>query len=848
MAGMADWGGGINYSELFRGLYNDFVSDVEAATARQMQRSEEEQAADDANEYDKWKNGIISDGDWLDYLRQRERETRGDPKEHEQWVETLREHSSAIADAQMESDFQTGKVSIHHLIAYYQRKMKKVKRNSPAYRELAARYTQLVDARKQGYGSAGGYSSGGGSRSYSSGGSSSSYSSGGSSGGARYYPQGHKRVAGQRGPVDPINSMRAAGGYSNYMEGLFGDLKRIDAINDQIDAGRDFVTDPLTGEQFKVTPEFTRAIDKQFLRTEDMIAAAKWADNDADGAVDALNARSAYLQDRNSMRGQEAWDEASSSFMSTIMAASQIADPEQRAQVYTRAFQMLETTATRITGNNRGESELITPELQEDIQTTLKIGEAFGSHSMSPDQRAQVLGEAMDNLPYGFRWTKDEIQTFADGDLDTGLIGAMETQFAREGLADGSMALFNDGMVTRAMTYAQINEASPPDANGRPTVARTFQRVGGATLPVFQRTIPVASDYFAYQYADGDKKGQLVPSSEVNGMTEGGLNQLLNSGKIVRAPIDLGWTSIVTPDGRTWYQDPETNLWYRDELPVHLGEDKTGGLMIDDGGSPMTNDFQGFASEGGVLMPFSGVSFMEMQRLVDEGVANGEINLDNYRTRDETGALDNFGRPSTENMYWSPHLGQRLAGVDPAKGMQIMARMGMGHADNLDVYAHNNLHDVWAEQQKAKIEDRFNEWRASIPGPFNELIPEAGKRQAPFDQASGFGQQISGFSEFLGIRTMRPEEVNRAPLPTRRPTPTPMPTLRTEASIERSTQRRRPRTPTIPPVRVRVPTLQTEASIERQATTTRNTTTRRRRRTRRDPHPVLNNNLSGFLR
>lgn len=148
---MKDWGGGGDLSGLFGNLIDVFQDRAEASANRQIRQSEEDAAAQDAETYDQWINGIISDGEWLEYIEQRREDTAGDPERRQQWDEAYRKHSQAIEDGQLESAYQAGDISIHDLISHYNTRMMEVEKNSPEYRENADRYYNLVDQRDADY-------------------------------------------------------------------------------------------------------------------------------------------------------------------------------------------------------------------------------------------------------------------------------------------------------------------------------------------------------------------------------------------------------------------------------------------------------------------------------------------------------------------------------------------------------------------------------------------------------------------------------------------------------------------------------------------------------------------------
>lgn len=774
--GMADWGGGVDYSGLFKGLADQFQNEVDRAIAEGKARTEEEQAADDAEKYDQWKNGLISDGEWLMYLHKRVRQTEGDPKEHQYWVQTLREHETSIEDARLETAYSLGRISIHKLIAHYQGRMKDVKKNSPAYREAASRFSQLVQYRDQTGGGSGGSSGGG--------------SGGGRSGGS-YWPKGFKpadtgsgAAAGGKGkgkggndqyPVDPINQISGFHGYQDYMQGLFGDLDRIDAINDQLDANPSAksVTDPLTGETFAVTPDFLHAMDSQYLHTQDLIASAKWADGDKDGATQALKYRGSYIastmQKHNSELVKPVWDEQVNTFLAGITAASAIEDPEERARAYAQLAAPVKKTADRIQYASVSEKRVtrqaapdvgstektaritrdlpdqlrVDTDMQLDIDSMLKFVDIFGDPNMSVEQRAALASDLIDNRPEGFPLTESQIQEYLDGNSQTGLIGGMETHVTRQGLLDGTHVFFHDGNAMRVMTPEEVTQASNANAGDTKgehiNVVATWQRVNGRTVRVFEQIHPTESDFFAYAWtsaADTDKQklaGTYVPSSQIDSMSKGQFDAALRGGLIEQVPVQPGWRSAVMPDGKTWYQDPETNLWYQDIMPIVNQFDRTGGVMVGDDGK-VDFKFTSYASAGGVFQPFSGMSPQEAQRLVEGDVAAGLLDPSNYGSRDETGDAQ-YGAPDVAGMYWDPrdHIQEDTANfVQGAKG-----------------FAANQRLQGFALRQQQRAQEETRNFERSILEEAKAARLAGGLRPHPADAATA---ELNSFGEKLGLR------------------------------------------------------------------------------------------------
>ena len=84
----SDWGGTSgDLSGTFNGLINQQISQSVSAANRAINQSQDQQDADDQDMYSKWKNGLISDQQWLDYIATRVDATKGDPKQHERLLD-----------------------------------------------------------------------------------------------------------------------------------------------------------------------------------------------------------------------------------------------------------------------------------------------------------------------------------------------------------------------------------------------------------------------------------------------------------------------------------------------------------------------------------------------------------------------------------------------------------------------------------------------------------------------------------------------------------------------------------------------------------------------------------------
>lgn len=394
-----NWGGGGDFSGIFAGLQMQFENRLASATAEELRRAREEQNAKDKDTYDQWKNGIISDEEWLQYINEREIATRGgtDPAEHEQWLELQREHTTAISDAQTESAFEAGDISINAIIAYYKTRLDGVDPSSPAYRALNTRYFALIDEQLSDeiYAGAERIIDGieRGTASYQQ--LLSYYNSvlgrtransdlrrqvsreidqvqdlvdqvgrqaGGGGGGGGGGGSGSGMSSDQIAAINDIIVARARG-YSPYdaagpdvlqsiatllgnptvddlRDAYMADLNRIKAINEQWknNPSAEFFVDPLTGIRYPNDMEFLRTLDNQFLRTEETLFAIDWTNGDTDDATADLLFRqqyiTQYMQPHNTENVRPVWDEMQQGTFAGIVAGSTISDPFQREQYY----------------------------------------------------------------------------------------------------------------------------------------------------------------------------------------------------------------------------------------------------------------------------------------------------------------------------------------------------------------------------------------------------------------------------------------------------------------------------------------------------------------------------------
>lgn len=132
----AGFGGSGDYGSFFGSLYN-----------YQKSQSDAEQAAADQDAMSKWQNGLMSDQEWLDYIRGRVDAYAGDPKKQQTWVTYLRKYGNDISDNTAETAYKDGSTTINDLIAHYQDRLKGLSGQSDESRQLQLRINDLMDQR-----------------------------------------------------------------------------------------------------------------------------------------------------------------------------------------------------------------------------------------------------------------------------------------------------------------------------------------------------------------------------------------------------------------------------------------------------------------------------------------------------------------------------------------------------------------------------------------------------------------------------------------------------------------------------------------------------------------------------
>lgn len=719
-------------------MQNAYEADVEADVAAAKARAQEEQAAADREIHAKWMAGKISDEEWLNHLENRVRESL-DTEEKSQYREMLLEHRGAIEDAQIEARFALGQVSVGALMQHYSRRMGNVEKNSPAWRELASRYGQLSQAGVSGGGGGGG---GGGRRGGGGGGGSKSGASDSDVVGAgmdllQSGDMFRGIHTGGRDIIDPTASMRPIEDDDDFINSLLSDVERIDMLVDYHAEHPDDTTviDETTGEVFEVNADFWTAIDKQYIRTEQALAAtyfARGTSEDDKKGVMALGHATSYvagpMTEHNTERAKPKVQELEQFAFAEVVAASRIADPVERQQAYDRAYRVIKQYSDRhITGqarqvtqdNARSAEDLrlnVTGAVQsnEELPDALRPDDAtftrintllgvldLGAHAggMTPDEinsRADAILSQSATLGEG--GSTISIETLLTGPGEDGtaagipddFIGLLETNTQVQGLAEGQRILAGvpdpeyDGPVYTYSYEGGKVRAVIADVRDQPNA-------GGGVSPVL---VPQGEDpsvmvmtrikmggsvqtVWATPQPVDDPRYRVYRKSNGELLTSAEIKAMGPTGLQAmvaneQVKVDSVLTGVEMPDGRVWFRDNDTGMYHL-EPPVQVEQDSTtGGVQVTNEREAVVNHMP-FAQ--GVMTPFAGVKAEDMQQWTERAIAAGMLNPTAFRMRGAGGEAVNL--TSIAGMYYTP------AEVGPKKPAllledQIRARQRMG--------------------------------------------------------------------------------------------------------------------------------------------------------------------------
>lgn len=693
--GRLNFGGAQDMSGVFASLIQRRENQIEQGVASAKARALAEQAAQDQEKYAQWKAGKISDDEWLAYIAMR-RDQATDPEERAKYAELFLEHEGAIKDAQVEADFAIGKLSVGSLMNHYRKRMASVEKDSPAYREMATRYGELLRASQSAASGGGG---GGGRRRGSGGGASAESVVSASIGALKGSDTGTGFDTSGRDVIDPVNSMVPYEDDDDFIDGLRADLERIDSINKILEENPDIrvLTDPLTGEQFEATPDFLSAMDRQYLRTEQAVAAAYWArgeSGDALKATQALGYMTTYIagamQDHATLKLDPSVDQLEQSVFTTLVAASAITDPAERRKEYAKALRAVNRFSTKyltVKGSDLPPEQRPEDSIYDRVQNLeglLDLG--ANGNRYSPEEINGLADQILSrSASLGEEGGSVSLKTLLEGsgedstDVPSGFVGVLENLDQERGLIAGEALMAGqpiegfegpyyvyqyDGKTTTAVvadSHTVVGVDGTASLQLRPKgeladdLVMSRVKVGGKAQTVWIAPKPLEDPrYRVYRVNHridiGDTEyeaGDLIRSSDIADLGGASLAALVRSGDVAQESF---MQAVEMPDGNTWFRDNETGMFHL-ELPFTVNDldPTTGGLRVDDDGEVDVN-YTPFAA--GVMVPFAGVRGYEMERWVQGAIAAGLINPALYQRRGAAGEVEPID--SLEGMYVPP--------------------------------------------------------------------------------------------------------------------------------------------------------------------------------------------------
>lgn len=556
----ASWGGQADLSGLFSSLINEDFNAIKAGINEALGDAQNEQAAQDQKMQARWTAGKINDEQWLDYIRSRIQDST-DPEERSQWQQILLQNQDAISDAQWETRFQQDKITVGQLMAHYRVRMAEVRRNSPAYRDLVSRNTELIQFRRSGgvhysdqwAGSGGGGGGGGG------GGSSSGYGSGGSGGGdgrgslQSIITKGLKGgptdvgymggdVFNTRGPnVVGVNFGRPATGSMSSLfvavqDGLTGSQKQLDAFFDFLEQNPKATsyTIPGTGQLMQINAKTVRAADEQWMRvTQTMVdVAVKKGDfSEANYQEGLLGNHVTYtMRNHNAMFNQPNEDMLGAWTKRIWARLGAAATPEERMRIATEAGQQMDQYMERhypesvIVRRESTMSLLKNTEAQPDVTKATTLEE-----QLPPEVYAAHTGlrQMIDIVANPQNYTDEDIDTIFDSaydleDIGTGgsrvhiadLMGGPSGEYAST-LGEGALGAGDfraQFFGLQASDYLQRGIATPDDVAGIELYTYQWNSANNRMEPTLALAVPEPDGSFDVMPAVSDSSGNLTPA------------------------------------------------------------------------------------------------------------------------------------------------------------------------------------------------------------------------------------------------------------------------------------------------------------------------------------------------
>lgn len=707
----SSFGGGGDYSSLFGSLY-----------AQSKALKDAQQDAADKDAYDRWKNGLMSDDEWLAYIGARVDATKGDkdPGNHQRWIQLQRQYVVSIADSQAEYAYSEGKSSIHELIGYYQNRLSRLQEDSEEYREMRGHLSDLIDKRDSEDLSTGAQDI------------SARIDRGLATyedllkfyrdrlGGLRPGSELHKQVTSEivkvKGTIadtkmageferlkylyeskkisgktyaakltamaapfkesDPqryyqilsaANRVRQAGGsgggggkgaFSKKEKALEDQFRGVDnyleLFADAYKAGARVIPDPARpGQQIVLTPELMAEIDDRRLGNFDKLAALYKANGMNYKYTAVLEKKTDYIvkfvQPHNTVESSQQWGQLVGAALKTIEAGADNPDPEQSLKGVVKAFTTMQNW---LKGEVVGKDGKLLPSEDQPTGDFVTNSSDFVAQALAllsdTEMDSASRMSALDDLA-------KSLDTDSGANYDKGTQSAMRNLLTRAGavasasydLATGKkvLAVTPGAGITLVDTRIQHTLAPDPETGQMMNVdlvvpdiqtqnGERIQEVwidrGGVPTKVYAIAGPAPSGYQVWVDAS---TGKGIVSSVIGKQYAGMPWEVaVATGKVTRADAfeaagkPLNYIQIPAYDDNgthhaavTWYQDPQTKLWYKGQPPISsAAKNLDGTVKLGADGNPAVN-WMPFANAAGVRTPYAGSNVRAMQKLYDEG-------------------------------------------------------------------------------------------------------------------------------------------------------------------------------------------------------------------------------------
>lgn len=465
---------------------------------------------------------------------------------------------------------------------------------------------------------------------------------------------------------------------------------RLQALIAQYEDGAKVGIDPKTGAQVVFSPAKVKQLDRQLLSAMDGLAHAyrRKGDLSAATAVETNKAQyiSSYLVKHNTLPAAEAENELMRTTQARISAALEDPDPTRAMNALRGVARDWRNFATGLTnqqsqtyegggrpgaptfGDSKGPLDRVDPEFASSAQalanalttlTTPDIDDATAEAALSGVMQlygGSEAGSAMSKLLAPVLQVHGNEQGLASGEVARVVTGK-GIEYVRT-TEVSSTALVNGAVVSTKIRVPDVDTDGKTtklvdvyvDINGSPTKVKAVAQldtVGG----------------FASYYAKSKVSlpdGSVIPAGWVSDevvsrVGDAVVGQLLANGKVQLKASQAYW-KVTVPGGtdehgklrpsETWVQDGQTNLWYKDKLPIRGVQTYDNGVVKVTANGPAI-DFKSFASAAGVPAPYVGMNPKKMQLLMDDGAVD---TLD-VKGRDLLGNV--VPEAGLSNPYWN---------------------------------------------------------------------------------------------------------------------------------------------------------------------------------------------------